>query len=129
MLKTPPMKNAIDNKNPHQTISRAVADDIPSIIKIMQQNLVVLKKSSAESYQFLENSGFILGKLSEVEIAERICDVKNSMVFVVKENCEALGYLIARDIAKQNQKIRDEVLFFAEAKKFQKILYYNQIAK
>lgn len=123
------MPNVTQNYGDDLISKVARKSDAVGIVEVLQANLISIKNVAENSKTDLEERGFLLGALTKEEMENYIADQKNKMVFVLKNGEKVFAYLSACDFAKSDEKMREELSSFPEIKKFQKILYYHQIAK
>lgn len=108
-------------------ITKAKTFDAKAIAAICEENLLQ-NKSDKTNPEEISAKGFLMGRLMEDDIKEMIDDAENYLVFTAKNHDEASGYLIACDIERVDEILRNQLLSTAKSAK-NKVLYYRQIAK
>ncbi len=106
---------------PRHFVRQANYQDLQDIVEICRENLLRNKKEDEISAR-----GFLMSEMTE-EYARNMID-SDSVVLVAEKNNKISGYLVAYDLANEDE------IFQAEVRKIKglenaKIIYYKQIAK
>lgn len=111
------------------TVESASIDDIPGIIAVLEENLLINKDKSAIGH--LEKSGFLVVRHSQEALRNWIEDKKNQIVLVCKEDQEVVGYILGCDLTAHALKMQAKVAEFQllrDISMTHPVLYHKQIA-
>ena len=107
-------------------VKAAEIRDIPEMVAINAAHLMANKSEKSR----LNQSGFLIVKLTADDVERMILDEENFVVLVLKKKEEVLGYLIACTIANTENFFQEALAKIPELQNSQtKPFYYKQIAK
>jgi predicted GNAT superfamily acetyltransferase len=114
--------------NKQNRVERATEADIPGIIAVLEEHLLLNKEKSAITQ--LEQSGFLMKRHSENELLEWMQNEEKHIVLVCREDQEVQGYLLACDMHALSAEMQAHLMSIEAIKNILKVpvLYHKQIA-
>jgi hypothetical protein len=103
-------------------VVEATLSDIPGIIAVLEENMLIKKDKSDVSY--IEKSGFLITRHTEKDLRAWIADKKNHIVLVYKEADEIKGYILGCDVKTMASEMQSK---FAEVQSLKDILSANPV--
>ncbi|HEX4045858.1 MAG TPA: GNAT family N-acetyltransferase [Gammaproteobacteria bacterium] len=117
------------HKDNNITVEMAALEDIPGIIAVLEENLLINKDRSVIGD--LEQGGFLIARHSVEDLHDWIEDKENHIVMVYKEAQKIIGYILGCNLSVLSSEMQTkiaEIQLLRDISATNLVLYHKQIA-